>query len=60
MFEFGRQFSLTCAPLSREEEANNVDPADYWMLFMPRQLVLVARPGSRISMQRSDRAQYRE
>jgi hypothetical protein len=59
-FEFGRKFSLRCAPFSREEEANNIDPADYWMLFMPRHMVLVARPGSRISIQRSDRAQYKE
>ena len=59
-FEFGRRFSLTCTPFSQEEEANNVDPADYWMLFMPRHMVLVVRPGSRISIQRSDRAQYKE
>ena len=59
-FEFGRRFSLTCAPFSQEEEANNIDPADYWMLFMPRHMVLVARPGSRISIQRSDHAQYKE
>jgi hypothetical protein len=59
-FEFGRQFSLSCAPFGQHQEANNIDPADYWMLFMPRHMVLVARPGSRISVQRSDRAQYKE
>jgi hypothetical protein len=55
-FEFGRQFLIRCAPFSQEEERNNVDPADYWMLFMPRHMVLTAGPGSRISIQRSDRA----
>jgi hypothetical protein len=59
-FEFGRQFRFRCAPFSQEEERNNVDPADYWMLFMPRHMVLTAAPGSRISIQRSDRAPNRE
>lgn len=59
-FDFGPSMHLTCAPFDRLKEANRVDPAECWMLFMPRSLVLMARPGSRISIQRSDRAPYRE
>lgn len=59
-FEFGRQFLLRCAPFDLEEERNNADPADYWMLFMPRHMVLTAGPGSRISIRRSDRSQNKE
>jgi len=54
-FSFGQQFALRCSPFSQDEESNNIDPGDYWMLFMPRNLILAARPGSRISIQRSDR-----
>ena len=59
-FEFGKSFSLNCTPFDRQEEANRIDPADYWMLFMPRGMVLTVRPGCQISIQRSDRAPYRE
>jgi len=59
-FEFGKRFSLRCVPFGQGEEVNNIDPAEYWMLFMLRHRVLVACPGSRISIQRSDRAQYKE
>ena len=59
-FEFGQQLLFRCAAFSQVEERNNVDPADYWMLFMPRHMVLTARPGSRISIQRSDRTPNRE
>lgn len=53
-FEFGRQYFLEITPFSTEEE-RHPDPADYWMFFMPHQMVLTARPGSRMSIQRSDR-----
>jgi hypothetical protein len=59
-FTFGQRLRLACGPFDRLEEANTVDPAEYWMFFMPRNLVLTVRPGSRISIQRSDRAPYRE
>jgi hypothetical protein len=55
-FEFGRQFCLKCTPFSREKESSR-DAAEYWMLFMPRHMVLTTRPSCRISMQRSDRAE---
>ena len=53
-FEFGRRFVLKVAPFSAEEETNT-DPADYWLFFMPRHMVLAVRPRCRISMGRSDR-----
>ncbi len=53
-FEFGRRYFLKITPFSLEEEKHS-DPADYWMFFMPRQMVLTVRPRCRISVERSDR-----
>ena len=54
-FEFGREFVLKVTPFSVEEETST-DPADYWLFFMPRHMVLTVQPRRRISIQRSDRA----
>ena len=53
-FEFGQRFFLNVTPFGVEEETHP-DPADYWMFFMPRHMVLTLRPRCRISIQRSDR-----
>jgi hypothetical protein len=54
-FEFGRKLVLKVAPFSVKEGAHP-NPDDYWLLFMPRQMVLTVRPNCRISKHRSDRA----
>jgi hypothetical protein len=56
-FEFGRLFILNVMPFSMEEETS-IDPADYWMFFMPRH-VLSVRPRCDISIERSDRPRSR-
>jgi hypothetical protein len=58
-FEFGRQFLLKVTPFSEEEETST-DPADYWLFFMPRRMVLTFRPRCGISIQRSDRPRNRK
>jgi hypothetical protein len=52
-FEFDGKYVLTCVPFSREEEMSP-DPAGYWMLFMPRDRVLCARPRNLLTINRSD------
>jgi hypothetical protein len=54
-FEFGRRFFLKVTPFSQEEETSK-DPAEYWLFFMPRHMVLTMRPRRGISIDRSDRA----
>jgi hypothetical protein len=56
-FEFGR-FLLTVTPFSVEEETSR-NPADYWLFFMPRDMILTVRPRSGISIDRSDRPRNR-
>jgi len=53
-FEFGRRFFLKVMPFSEEEETGT-DPAEYWLFFMPRHMVLTIRPRCGISIDRSDR-----
>lgn len=58
-FEFGRRFLLKVMPFSEEEETSS-DPADYWLFFMPRRMVLTMQPRCGISLQRSDRPRNRK
>jgi hypothetical protein len=57
-FEFGRRFILKVTPFSVEEETST-DPADYWLFFMPRNMVLTVQPRCGISIHRSDRPRNR-